>query len=94
MHDLVELVHVLSVQGVVGVAGGLRRSDHLRLIVVPGSFGLKDEDGDLLVGPDSSHRLEQWLCDLLRILGQLLGFILEDQAVAELLGAGIFWQGF
>ena len=46
------------------------------------------------MGLGSGHWLEQWRCDLLRVLGQLLGLDLGDQVVAELLGAGIFWQGF
>ena len=35
-----------------------------------------------------------WLCDLLRVLGQLLGLDLGVKVVAQLLEAGIFWQGF
>ena len=55
---------------------------------------LGDNDGELHMGLGNGHRLEQWLCDLLRILGQLLGLDLGDQIDAELLWAGIFWQGF
>ena len=58
------------------------------------SLGLGDKDIDLLVGLGSGHRFEDWLCDLLWVLGQLLGLDLEDQVVAEFLAAGIFWQGF
>ena len=76
------------------IAGGLGHGDHLQLYVVPGGLGLGNKDGDLLVGLGSGHWLEQWRCDLLRVLGQLLGLDLGDQVVAELLGAGIFWQGF
>ena len=35
-----------------------------------------------------------WLCDLLRVLGQLLGLDLGVKVVAQLLEAGIFWLGF
>ena len=39
-----------------------------------------DKDGDLLVGLGRGHRLEHWLCDLLRILGQLLRLDLGGQS--------------
>ena len=76
------------------IACGPGHGNHLQLCVVPGSLGLGDEDEDFLAGLGSAHWFEQWLCDLLRILGQLLRLDLGDQVFAELLGAGIFWHGF